>query len=56
MVGEPRAGQVLVDGVLGILDCRAAVAVLGDHADGPRFHGFQAMPIRPRFGRCCFAG
>jgi hypothetical protein len=33
-VGPPRIGQAIVDGVLGILDCRAAVAVLGDHPDG----------------------
>jgi hypothetical protein len=44
-VGQPRAGQVLVDGVLGILDCRAAVAVLGDHADGPlAFMEFKQSP------------
>jgi len=33
-VGPPRVDQTCVDGVLGILDCRAAVAVLGDHPDG----------------------
>jgi hypothetical protein len=27
--GLPPLGQTLVDGVLGILDCRVAVAVLG---------------------------
>jgi hypothetical protein len=33
-VGPSRVDQPSVDVVLGILDCRAAVAVLGDHPDG----------------------
>src|SRR5262249_5333434 len=33
-VGPPRLDRPNVDGVLSILDCLAAVAVLGDHPDG----------------------
>jgi hypothetical protein len=44
-VGLSRLGQSLVDGVLGIVDCRAAVAVLGDHPDGPfAFTNFEESP------------
>ena len=34
-VGPLRSGQAHVDSILGILDCRAAVAVLADHPNRP---------------------
>ena len=44
-VGLPKLSQAFVDGVLGIVDCRAAVAVLGHHPDGPSaFMNFEQSP------------
>ncbi len=33
--GPPRPGRASVNGILGLLDCREAVAVLMEHPDGP---------------------
>jgi hypothetical protein len=50
-VGLPREGQAIVDGVLGVLDCRSAVAVLGDHPDGAfAFMQFEQTPIAVELG------
>ena len=50
-VGLPRSGQVVVDGILGILDCNSAVAVLGDHPDGPiGFMEFKSTESSIRLG------
>jgi hypothetical protein len=50
-VGLPRTGQVIVDGVLGILDCNSAVAVLGNHPDGPLgFMEFKSTETSIRLG------
>jgi hypothetical protein len=44
-VGPARAGQAIIERVLGILDCSEAVAVLGDHPDGPlAFMDFKQSP------------
>ena len=44
-VGLSRSEQTSVDGVLGIVDCRAAVAVLGDDPDSPfPFMNFEQSP------------
>jgi hypothetical protein len=51
-VGPARVGQASIDGVLGILDCREAVAVLGDHPDGPlAFMDFEQSPSAVALGR-----
>jgi hypothetical protein len=42
-VGPAKPDQTSIDGVLGILDCRNAVAVLGDHPNGP----FSFMEFEP---------
>jgi hypothetical protein len=44
-VGSPKVDQPHVDGVLGVLECGEAVAVLGDHPDGPLvFMEFEQSP------------
>ena len=44
-VGLSRSGQTCVEGVLGIVDCRAAVAVLGHDPDSPfPFMNFEQSP------------